>query len=124
MGNGLALHAQHRGGRERLARSVVLDNVFDGAKLTRLHSALELLPHLSKCSLPHSTVERRFQNVAPVCNRRPLENMIAGVSHGPLRRLLGRVVVLLALLLSMPPRLGHYLVSLMPMLCGQLTVPP
>ena len=41
-------------------------------------------------------------------------------SHGPLRRLLGRVVVLLALFLLVFSRLCHDPVSLMPILCGQL----
>ena len=119
VGDGLALHAQHRGGRELLARP----NVLDGAELARLHSALELPPHLSRCRLPHAAVERRFQNVAPVRDRRPLEHMIAGIGHGPLRRLVGLVDVPLSLL-SMLPRLRYDSVGLMPVLRGQLAVPP
>jgi hypothetical protein len=118
--DGLALHAQHRRGRVLRARPSALD----GAELARLHPALELLPHLGRRGLPHAAVERRFQNVAPVLDRRSLENMIAGIGHGPLRRLVGFVDVPLSLLLSMLPRLRYYLVGLMPVLCGQLPVPP
>jgi len=58
----LAFHAQHRGGRGLLAHPDLLD----GNELARLHSSLELLPELGNRGLLHATVERRFQDAAPV----------------------------------------------------------
>ena len=99
-------------------------NALDGAELARLHPALELLPHLGNRRLPHATVERRFQNVAPVLDRRPLENMIAGIGHGPLRRLVGFVDVPLRRCCPCSRACATISVGLMPVLCGQLPVPP
>src|SRR5208282_6122655 len=50
--------------------------------------------------------------------------MIAGVGHGPLHRLLGRVVVPLALFLLVLPRLRYDPVRLMAILRGQFMMPP
>ena len=61
-GHSSAAHAQHRGGRVLLAHADVLD----GNELARLHSSLELLPDLGNRGLLHATVERRFQDAAPV----------------------------------------------------------
>jgi hypothetical protein len=54
----------------------------------------------------------------------PLEEMIAGIGHGPLRRPRASIHVgLICVPLSALAGLGHYFVGLMAELRGQLAVP-
>jgi hypothetical protein len=50
--------------------------------------------------LSHPAIECRFQNVAPIFDRRTLKNMITGIGHGLPRRLLRFVRVRSRLFLS------------------------
>ena len=66
-------------------------DVLDGAEVSRLHPALELLLRLSNRDLSHPTVECSFDYVAPVFDRRTLEKVIAGIGHGHLDDFVGTV---------------------------------
>ena len=60
----------------------------DGNELACLYSTLKFLPDLGNGHLSHPAIECRFQNVAPIFDRRTLKNMITGIGHGLPRRLL------------------------------------
>ena len=83
VGDGLVLETQHDG--RRVVRSCA--NVVEQAELARLHPALKLFPHLGGSRLPHTPVECRCQNVFPGMDGSTLKEMIAGVGHSLLCRL-------------------------------------
>ena len=89
-------------------------------ELPGLDPALELLPDFGIRGFSHTAHERRFKNRAAILHSRSLENMIACPGYGPLRLHLRVMHSMLPVL----TRLGDYVVSLMPILLGQLPVPP
>jgi hypothetical protein len=115
-GNNLALHADHAGGREATARTIVCHF----AEFACPNAAIKLLPDAGVRRLSRAARQGGFENRTPLDNRRSLENVISRPGHRPLCAdfWFSRLV------LPVCPSLSDNSICLVAELRGQLPMPP